>query len=131
MAKVCEDGWIESTQGLTYEAVLNSLPALLDAIAHLLSDPAPSDIHTAIDKANVHGELQANQGYNAGEIVREYSVLRNVIFDALEEKLLATLLLSGGRGAKAGKQYGIRAGDRPPDDKTCSRAAFTSPLNQT
>ncbi len=90
MAKVREDGRIESTQGLTYEAVLDSLPALLDAIARLLSDPKPSDIHTAIDKANVHGELRATQGYNAGEIVREYSVLRNVIFDTLEEKLLAS-----------------------------------------
>lgn len=90
MAQVRADSRIESTHELTYEAVLDSLPALLDAIAHLLSDPDPSDIRTAIDKANIHGELRAQQGYHAGEIVREYSVLRDVIFDSLEEKLIAS-----------------------------------------
>lgn len=90
MAQVRKDSRIESTQALTYEAVLDSLPGLLDVIAHLLSDPAPQDIRSTIDKANVHGELRAKQGYNAGEIVREYSVLRNIIFDTLEDKLLAS-----------------------------------------
>jgi signal transduction histidine kinase len=90
MMQVREDSRIESTQDLTYEAVLDSLPGLLDAIAHLLSSPEPGDIRSAIDKANVHGELRARQGYNAGEIVREYSVLRNIIFDVLEEKLIAS-----------------------------------------
>ncbi len=90
MTQVREDSRIESTQDLTYEAVLDSLPGLLDAIAHLLSSPEPGDIRSAIDKANVHGELRARQGYNAGEIVREYSVLRNIIFDVLEEKLIAS-----------------------------------------
>ncbi len=90
MAQVREDSRIESTQELTYEAVLDSLPGLLDAIAHLLSNPELEDIRSAIDKANVHGELRAKQGYNAGEIVREYSVLRNIIFDVLEEKLIAS-----------------------------------------
>lgn len=90
MTQVREDSRIESTQELTYEAVLDSLPGLLDAIAHLLSTPEPEDIRSAIDKANVHGELRAKQGYNAGEIVREYSVLRNIIFNTLEEKLLAS-----------------------------------------
>ncbi|MEM8504407.1 MAG: sensor histidine kinase [Cyanobacteria bacterium P01_D01_bin.1] len=90
MAQVREDSRIESTQTLTYEAILDSLPGLLDAIAHLLSNPDPADVRSAIDKANIHGELRAEQGYNAGEIVREYSVLRNIIFDTLEGKLLAS-----------------------------------------
>lgn len=88
MTEVRESSQIESTKDLTYEAILNSLPAMLDAIASLLSDPDVSDVRTAIDKANVHGELRAEQGYSAGEIVREYSILRNIIFDELEEKLL-------------------------------------------
>ncbi|MBE9064620.1 HAMP domain-containing sensor histidine kinase [cf. Phormidesmis sp. LEGE 11477] len=90
MVQVRNNRHIESTQDLTYEAVLNSLPAMLDAIAHLLGDPDLSDVRTAIDKANVHGELRAEQGYSAGEIVREYSILRNIIFDELEAALLAS-----------------------------------------
>ena len=90
MTEVRESSQIESTKDLTYEAILNSLPAMLDAIASLLCDPDVSDVRTAIDKANVHGELRAEQGYSAGEIVREYSILRNIIFDELEEKLLTS-----------------------------------------
>ncbi|EDX85061.1 ATPase, histidine kinase-, DNA gyrase B-, and HSP90-like domain protein [Synechococcus sp. PCC 7335] len=90
MTQVRGDNHIESSQDLTYEAILDSLPNLLDAIAHLLRDPQLSDVRAAIDQADVHGEMRAKQGYSAGEIVREYGILRGIIFDELEAKLLTS-----------------------------------------
>ena len=90
MAQVRQDNRIESTQDLTYEAVLDSLPSLLDVIAQLLCDPKLKDVRAAIDQADFHGEIRAKQGYSAGEIVREYGILRGIIFDELEDKLLTS-----------------------------------------
>ncbi|MGD1863463.1 MAG: sensor histidine kinase [Phormidesmis sp.] len=96
MAQVRAGEAIESSQNLAYESVLDSLPSLLDAIAHLLSSAQTQDIQDILESSLVHGALRAQQGYDAEEIVREYALLREIIFVILEDKLLesdALLLL--------------------------------------
>lgn len=88
MVKVRGDAAIESTNGLTSQAILDSLPKLMGAIAHLLSQPRAADIDSLLRHGLDHGALRAKQGYDAEEIAREYSILRTVTFDALEEELL-------------------------------------------
>lgn len=79
---------IESTQGLTSRAILDSLPKLISAIAHLLSQSESADITALLRHGIDHGALRAKQGYDAEEIAREYGILRSVIFDAMESELL-------------------------------------------
>ncbi|MEL7334338.1 MAG: RsbRD N-terminal domain-containing protein, partial [Cyanobacteria bacterium J06560_2] len=86
--QVRTDSTIESDRTLTYTAVLDSLPTLMDGIAHLLSRPVSEDVQTILRSGVSHGELRAQQGYDAKEIVREYAILRDVIFDAVEPQLL-------------------------------------------
>lgn len=90
MERVRRDVEIESTQGLTSQAILDSLPKLIGAIAHLLSQSESTDIHALLRHGLDHGALRAKQGYDAEEITREYGILRSVIFDALESDLLHT-----------------------------------------
>ncbi|MFK8185339.1 MAG: sensor histidine kinase [Phormidesmis sp.] len=90
MARVRGSRKIESSEGLEYKAVLNSLPALIDAIAHLLSQSEEPVSYELIQGGQEHGEKRAEQGYDAEEIVREYAILRNVLFNVLEEELLAS-----------------------------------------
>ncbi|MEL6939452.1 MAG: sensor histidine kinase [Cyanobacteria bacterium J06598_1] len=86
--QVRTDSTIERDRNLTYTAVLDSLPMLMDGIAHLLSRPVSEDVRTILRSGVSHGELRAQQGYDAKEIVREYAILRDVIFDTVEPQLL-------------------------------------------
>ena len=88
ISQVRQDDVIESTQELTYKGILDSLPGLIDAIAHLLSQPDTEGIEDIVHNAIGHGELRAEQGYDAEEIVREYAILRDVVFEQLEARLL-------------------------------------------
>lgn len=88
VAQVQSDQTIESAHHLTYTAVLNSLPNLLNILEHLLSQPSSEDITDLLEEGLVHGAVRAKQGYDAEEIVREYSVLRNIIFETLEAEML-------------------------------------------
>lgn len=85
---VRQDEKIETANHLTYEAVRDSLPLVLPAIATMLSQSKDSDIQTLVDKSLEHGILRAKQGYEAEEIAREYRLVRWIIFSALEEDLL-------------------------------------------
>lgn len=93
MAQVCAERAIESTQRITYEAVLESLPRLIAAIAHLLQrsglrSKLPADIVQSSMRSLQPETSQAVQGCDAEEIVREYAIFRDVIFDVLEPELL-------------------------------------------
>ncbi|MGC1308636.1 MAG: sensor histidine kinase [Phormidesmis sp.] len=90
MAQVRRDVAIASAQNLTYEGILDSLPKLMDAIARLLSRPATEETRLLLQQGIDHGEVRAQQGYDAEEIVREYAILREVIFDALAPELLSS-----------------------------------------
>ena len=89
MRQVQKDIAIESEYGLTYEAVLNSLPQVIDTVSSLLSSPnIEKDIEDLIKEGFRHGEIRAVQGYEPTEIVREYTILRNVLLSFLEPTLL-------------------------------------------
>ena len=87
---VRQDGEIASAKELAYQGVRDSVPLILGAIATLLTESkTDDDPQTAIEMALEHGVLRANQGYDASEIVREYRLLREVIFSTLEPDLLS------------------------------------------
>lgn len=88
MVRVRADDAIKSSRGLNHMSVLDSLPRLIDAIAHLLSQPTTEDLYEILRGGMNHGVLRAQQGFDAKEIVREYDILRDVIFDLLEPELL-------------------------------------------
>jgi hypothetical protein len=82
------DEQIESAKQLTYDSVRDSLPIVLQAMVTMLSQSEETDIQTLIEESLDHGGVRAQQGYDAQEIAREYRLLRQVIFDALEPELL-------------------------------------------
>ena len=90
VVRVRIDPSITSSRELTQKSVLDSLPDLIDAIAHLLSQSTTKDIYDVLRSGVDHGEIRAQQGFDVKEIVREYDLLRDVIFDVLEADLLAS-----------------------------------------
>lgn len=84
-----EDMDIESAKGLAYKSVRNSIPQVLEAAATLLSQALSDRPQKLAEKGWEHGIVRAEQGYDVAEIVREYSLLRKVIFPVLKPDLLA------------------------------------------
>ncbi|MGB3308677.1 MAG: HAMP domain-containing sensor histidine kinase [Nodosilinea sp.] len=85
---VFEDQQIEATNELTFKAVRDSLPRVLESLADMLAD---SDLENfqIIDEASLeHGLIRAEQGFEPAEIAREYRLLRSVIFEELETDLV-------------------------------------------
>ncbi len=95
VAQVRSDRAVEGIQQLTYEAVLESLPKLIAAIAYLLQlsefnkQPSADIVHSSMRSLQPETS-QAAQGYDAEEIVRQYAIFRDVIFDVLEPELLSS-----------------------------------------
>jgi signal transduction histidine kinase len=87
---VRQDSQIESTSQLTYKAVQDGVPRILEAIATVLSQTQDSDIQTLVKASLEHGVVRAEQGFDPAEIAREYHLLRWVIFTTLERELLQT-----------------------------------------
>ena len=85
---VRQDSQIESANHLPYRALRDSLPRVLDVMATVLSQSQDSDIQTLVDASLEHGVLRAEQGFDPGEIAREYRLLRQVTFSTLEANLL-------------------------------------------
>ena len=84
-----EDIDIESSKGLAYKSVRNSIPLVVEAIATLLTQSLNNRPQKLENKGLEHGIVRAEQGYDVAEIVREYGLLREVIFAVLEPDLLA------------------------------------------
>ncbi|NJL87234.1 MAG: HAMP domain-containing histidine kinase [Leptolyngbyaceae cyanobacterium SM1_1_3] len=85
---VSQDREISSAQQLTHTAILDSLPQVLEGVATLLSEAIRDDLNGLDDNSLEHGVVRAQQGFDASEIAREYRILREVIFVALEADLL-------------------------------------------
>ncbi|PSR19054.1 sensor histidine kinase [filamentous cyanobacterium CCP3] len=88
ISAVFDDQQIEATNELTFNAVRDSLPRVLESLADMLahSDRENYDI---IDEASLeHGLIRAEQGFEPAEIAREYRLLRSVIFSELEADLV-------------------------------------------
>ncbi len=78
---------IDSNKGLTYEAVHNGLPKVLESVATLLTNAFADEVQEIKEDAAEHGHVRADQGFDLAEIVREYRILRNVLISALEPEL--------------------------------------------
>jgi len=85
---VRSDEQMESAKELTYSAVRDGVPIVLQAIATMLSNSQDSDVRTLVQNSLEHGTLRAKQGFDAEEIAREYRLLRWAIFSTLEADLL-------------------------------------------
>ncbi len=85
---VYEDQQIEATNELTYKAVRNSLPRVLNAMATVLSESQTSDLQSLVDASLEHGVIRAEQGFEPAEIAREYRLLRSIIFSLMERDFL-------------------------------------------
>ncbi len=83
-----DDADVESAKGMAYNSVRNSIPLVLEALATLLSESLTNRQDKLEDNGLEHGIVRAEQGYDVAEIVREYALLRQVIFNILEPDLL-------------------------------------------
>lgn len=85
---VRKDRRIESTVNLSDTALGDSLPQLLQSLAAVLDHPQHEFFREIAQESLEHGNLRARQGYDAAEIAQEYSLLRRIIFSALEAYFL-------------------------------------------
>lgn len=85
---VRQDRQIESADSLTFKALRDSLPDVLEALSTVLSGYQEDDQQSLIEASLEHGNLRAEQGFDPTEITREYSLLRQTIITALEPQLL-------------------------------------------
>ena len=84
-----EDIEIESSKDLAYKSVRNSIPLIVEALATLLSQSLEDRPQKLENKGLEHGIIRAKQGYDVAEVVREYGLLREILFAVLEPDLLA------------------------------------------
>ena len=80
---------VESSKDLTYNSVRDSIPLVIEALATLLSQAITDDSEKLDSNSWEHGIVRAEQGYDVAEIVREYGLLRKIIFRVLKPDLLA------------------------------------------
>jgi signal transduction histidine kinase len=85
---VRKDRRIESADDLSYTAVKDHIPDVLQAMVTVLSKYQDNDIQSMVTASFQHGAIRAEQGFDPAEIAREYHLLRTVIFDALQSDLL-------------------------------------------
>ncbi|MBD2122483.1 HAMP domain-containing sensor histidine kinase [Trichocoleus sp. FACHB-262] len=88
VSAVRQDSQIEIAQELTYKALRNSFPKVLQAMASILSNDGEGDLQKLVESSLEHGIVRAEQGFDPAEIAREYRLLRTVIFETLEPGLL-------------------------------------------
>ena len=82
-----EDEEIDSSKGLSDRAIRDNTPDVLEAIATMLSQSVEDRTQKLKDRSWSHGIVRAEQNYDIAEIVREYSILRKIIFTALKPDL--------------------------------------------
>jgi signal transduction histidine kinase len=70
-----------------HAALLDHLPRLLQGVATALAEPHVSGPCPQCAPARAHGEQRWGEGWSLEEVVRDYQILRLVLFDHLEEKL--------------------------------------------
>ncbi|BAY27203.1 two-component sensor histidine kinase [Calothrix sp. NIES-2100] len=86
--EVRKDQHIESADDLSYTAIKNHLPDVLKAMVTVLSKSQGNDVKSIVVASWQHGVMRAEQGFDPGEIAREYHLLRTVIFETIETSLL-------------------------------------------
>lgn len=89
IAAIREDVDVESSKDLAYKSVRNSIPMVMEALATILSQSISNRHQKLEDNGWEHGVVRAEQGYDVAEVVREYGLLRTIIFDILTPELIA------------------------------------------
>lgn len=84
---VSQDKQIKSADDLPRSSVRDHIPHVLAAMATVLDQSQSSDIESLIQASLEHGVLRADQGFNPAEIAREYRLLRQEIFSAINADL--------------------------------------------
>jgi signal transduction histidine kinase len=84
-----EKSEIDSAQSLTYKSVRNSIPMVVEALAHILSQSLDNQPQKLNNKSLEHGIVRAEQGYDVTEILQEYSLLRKIILAEIKPNLLS------------------------------------------
>jgi len=79
---------ISSANGLPISAIEDHLTDVLKAVATALSHTQESDLQSIVQDSLSHLVLRSAQGFAPTEIAREYRLLRQMIFSALEPDLL-------------------------------------------
>ena len=87
IAAIRADNQIETANKLPYKSLQDSIPRVVQAMATVLSQSQDSDLETLVAMSLEHGIIRAEQGFEAGEIAREYCILRHVIFSTIEASL--------------------------------------------
>jgi len=78
----------QTTKELSFNAVRDSIPSVLEAIASLLTQAIADQPRNLEQKSVTHGLVRAEQGYDTTEIIREYCLLRETLFSQLAPELL-------------------------------------------
>ncbi|MEO0377350.1 MAG: sensor histidine kinase, partial [Cyanobacteria bacterium P01_A01_bin.17] len=84
---VRQDLEIERARGLSFQSVRDSIPHVLKAIATLLTYSLTDQPQTLEEKSIKHGLIRAQQGYDVTEVMREYQLLRQILFATLSADL--------------------------------------------
>lgn len=85
---VFDDQQIEATNELTFNAVRDSLPRVLESLAAMMANSELENFEIVDEASLEHGLIRAEQGFEPAEIAREYRLLRSVIFSELEADLV-------------------------------------------
>jgi hypothetical protein len=85
---VRKDRQIESSVDVSDTALGDSLPILLTSLAEALHCSQKEVFEKISDVSLEHGSLRAKQGFDAAEIMKEYGLLRRIIFLVLEAHCL-------------------------------------------
>lgn len=88
MEAVRRERQIESSVSLSDTALGDSLPTLLKSLGAVLEHPRKNLFAKIAQSSLDHGTLRAKQGYDAAEIMKEYSLLRRTIFSLVEPHCL-------------------------------------------
>lgn len=88
VAAVRKDRRIESADDLSYTAIKDHIPDVLQAMVTVLSKSQENDLESIVNASFQHGAIRAAQGFDPVEIAREYHLLRTVIFDTVQPDLL-------------------------------------------
>ncbi|MGL5194317.1 MAG: sensor histidine kinase [Chroococcales cyanobacterium] len=76
-----------TTVEVPYQAIRDTLPKIIEAIASILDPFQKTDQSTLLQTALDHGFINLQPDYKAQEIVREYGLARETILDVIEEQL--------------------------------------------
>jgi hypothetical protein len=83
-----QDAQIGKVNELPFSAIRDHIPRVLTAMATILSQSHANDVQALVEASLEHGVLRAEQGFDPTAIAREYRLLRQEIFSALESELV-------------------------------------------